>query len=85
MLVQERSRNKFKMVLTNARSIVNECDEISVLFEDLKPDIFGVTESWLIDDINTAEISYPGYMVYRQDRVDTHRGIVGGVFVICKG
>ena len=57
--------------------ITNKFDEFSVfnVFEDLKPDIFGaITESWLLNDaINTAEISYPGYVVYRQDRVDTHR------------
>ena len=52
--------------------------------EDLKLDVFGITESWLRDDIDSAEISYPGYVVYRQDRRDTHKGFGGGVSLYVK-
>lgn len=40
----------------------------------MAPEIFGVTESWLCDNINSAEISYPWYVVYLQDRVDINKG-----------
>ncbi|PIK34464.1 putative RNA-directed DNA polymerase from mobile element jockey-like [Apostichopus japonicus] len=55
--------------------------EFTVLLEDLKPDVFGITESWLREDIDSAEVSHPGYVVYRQDRRDTHNGVGGGVLL----
>ena len=65
-------------------SIRNIFDEFTVLLEDLKPDVFGITESWLRNDIDSAEISYPVYVVYRQDRGDTHKGFGGGVFCMSR-
>ncbi|PIK40492.1 hypothetical protein BSL78_22653 [Apostichopus japonicus] len=43
--------------------------------------LFGITESWLREDIDSAEVSHPGYVVYRQDRRDTHNGVGGGVLL----
>lgn len=45
-----RSRDQLKIIVrpTNARSIGNyKLDEFAI--EDMKPDILGVTESWLIN------------------------------------
>lgn len=36
-----------------------------------------------MQDINSAEVYYPGYVVYRQDRRDTHNVIGGGVLLYC--
>ncbi|PIK46567.1 hypothetical protein BSL78_16576 [Apostichopus japonicus] len=63
------------------RSIRKNFAEFTVLLEDLKPDVFGITESWLREDIDSAEVSHPGYVVYRQDRRDTHNGVGGGVLL----
>ncbi|PIK54725.1 endonuclease-reverse transcriptase [Apostichopus japonicus] len=74
-------RDRLKIVFTNARSIRKNFAEFTVLLEDLKPDVFGITESWLREDIDSAEVSHPGYVVYRQDRRDTHNGVGGGVLL----
>ena len=77
-------RNKLVFVCANVRSIRNQFDEFRVIVEDCKPDVVGITESWLNDSIFTAEVHIPGYVVYRQDRPDTSRGIGGGVLLYVK-
>ncbi|PIK44044.1 hypothetical protein BSL78_19090 [Apostichopus japonicus] len=73
--------DKLKIFFTNARSIRKNFAEFTVLLGDLKPDVFGITEYWLREDIDNAEVSHPGYVVYRQDRRDTHNGVGGGVLL----
>ena len=77
-------RNKLRFFCANVRSIRNKLDEFRVLVEDCNPDVVGITESWLNDSIFTAEVHIPGYVVYRQDRLDTSRGIGGGVLLYVK-
>ena len=45
----------------------------------LHPDIIGVTESWTNAEINNAEISLPGYILFRCDRQIVDKG--GGVLL----
>ena len=63
----------------NARSIVNKIDSLAVIVSDLKPDIIGLTESWATDNITDAEISIPGYTLFRTDRPTGNKG--GGVLL----
>ena len=74
------------MVFSNVRSIVNKFDELLAFVEDVKPAVVGVTESWLNCSFSDAEFNIPGYVLYRQDRVDTCRGSGGGVllYVLCE-
>lgn len=41
-------RAKIYTFLTTVRSTCNKFDEFAILLEDMKLNIFGVTESWLI-------------------------------------
>ena len=66
------------------QSIRNKLDELHILVQERRPDIIGITESWLNSDISTAEVHLPGYIVHRQDRTDTLRGIGGGVLLYVK-
>ena len=75
------TRSKLSFFCANVQSIRNKFDEFQILVEERKPDVVGITESWLNDDISTAEVHIPGYAVYRQDRPDTFRGIGGGVLL----
>ena len=73
-----------KVIFSNVRSITNKFDEFYALVEDVKPSIIGVTETWLNDSYSDAEFAIPNYILYRQDRADTVRGIGGGVLLYIK-
>ena len=73
------------MVVANVRSLTNKFDELHAFVEEVKPAVVGITESWLNDDYSDAEFTIPGYVMYRQDRMDTHRGFGGGVLLYVKG
>ena len=63
----------------NARSIVNKLDELVLYLSHEKPDIVGITETWLHDDIFNSEISIEGYALYRKDRNSKVKTRGGGV------
>jgi len=65
----------------NARSMVNKQPEIATFIAIHHPDILLVTETWLHEDINEAEIQVPGYRITRQDR---QQGIGGGCVIYAK-
>ena len=73
------------MVVANVRSLTNKFDELHAFVEEVKPAVVGITESWLNDDYSDAGFTIPGYVMYRQDRMDTHRGFGGGVLLYVKG
>src|SRR5664279_1854216 len=58
----------------NARSIIDKFDEFTAVILRHDPDIVGVTESWASDKILDAELSVPGYDMFRQDRCEI-RGV----------
>lgn len=62
----------------NIRSLLNKHDELKeyVLFHSF--DLFLVSETWLTNNISDFMINFPGYTVYRQDRVN---GRGGGVAI----
>lgn len=56
---------------------MNKMDEITATVDLYRPDILGVTETWLRPDIADGEVALQGYELFRCDRGDGRRG--GGV------
>ena len=56
------------------RSLPRKFDELQLWFANNQPAIFGVVETWLHKDVLDAEISVPGYDMFRCDRPDSHHG-----------
>ena len=54
-------KNSISCFYVNTRSIVNKLDEIALYIDEEKPDIIGLTKTWLIEDISNHEIGFEGY------------------------
>lgn len=52
----------------NARSIVNKLSELELLITNEMPDIVGISETWLHENIGDNEINFDGYTLIRKDR-----------------
>ena len=52
------SQSGCKCISLNARSIVNEMDELKRSVEEVEPDVIGITETWT---------TLPGYRMFRKD------------------
>ncbi len=65
----------------NARSIVNKLDELHLYIDDENPDIIGITETWLHEQITDTELNLPEYTIYRHDRKNKSGG---GVVLLIK-
>ena len=63
----------------NARSIINKIDELQLLIEAEHPDVIGICEMWLKDNILDNELIVNDYNIYGQDRVNK---IDGGVLLL---
>ena len=75
------SKEEIKCVCLNARSIINEKNELNIMVDEIKPHIIGITESWANNDITDAELALEGYVMFRKDRIG-RRG--GGVLLYIK-
>ena len=51
----------------NARSIINNINELNIMLDDINPDIIGITESWANNDISDAELGLAGCVMFRKD------------------
>ena len=49
-------------------------DELEYLASLSAPDIIAVTETWLHADVHDSEVVLPGYVLFRQDRMEGHHG-----------
>lgn len=58
----------------NARSITNKIDELELYIKDENPDIIGITETWLHEEIVDTELNAGDYTIYRHDRNNKHGG-----------
>ena len=65
---------RLNCLLTNACSIINKLDELALIIVDKSPDIIAITESWLDPSIPDAELSFPGYSLFRCDRTSGKGG-----------
>ena len=71
----------------NARSIKNKHGELSEFIEQYKPDVIGITETWLSQP---NSLVVPGYDFYRRDRptadnkksTDSFRGLAGVALLV---
>ena len=63
----------------NAHSIVNKIDELQLLIEAEHPDVIGISETWLEDNIVDNDLIVNDYNIYRHDRV---KKIGGGVLLL---
>ena len=54
----------------NVRSILNrhKREELQLMLIENNVDILGITESWMHEGVNDAEVSMIGYRMFRKDR-----------------
>jgi exonuclease III len=50
-------------------------DEIRLIVLESDPDVLGISETWINDDIDNSEINIPNYNLYRCDRRDGYGGV----------
>ena len=62
---------KIKVVLWNCRSIVNNREEFQNYLDEVKPQIVGLTETWLKPGRN---LNFSGYEVFKCDRINENGG-----------
>ena len=68
------SKAEIKCVCLNARSIINNKNELNIMVDDITPHIIGITESWAHNDITDAELGLEGYVMFRKDRIGKKGG-----------
>ena len=61
----------FKLLHLNVRSLTKKIDQLRILFENSKLDLFTLSETWLNDSVNSQSVGIKGYVLYRHDR-DLH-------------
>ncbi len=54
--------------MLNACSLINKIDELITIVQTYKPHIVAITETWLHDQINDAEIAINDHLIFRKDR-----------------
>ncbi len=52
----------------NTRSMRKKMDDIKLLIKNECIDVFTISESWLDTNVSDAEITIPGYTLFRRDR-----------------
>ena len=64
------------MLVFNAQSIRNKVDLFKAMMATEKPDIVGITETWIHTDTRDfeGEFSIPGYKIFKKDRPDREGG-----------
>lgn len=75
------SRDSLRIIIVNFQSIRNKTADTKVLIDEYDPDIVQGVETWLSEDISSAEVFSDSYDVFRKDR---QVGIHGGILVACK-
>ena len=68
--------------MINARSILKKVDNLKTRIEEENPDVVGITETWLNNDILDKELHVINYNIIRKDRHDYKKG--GGVMLLTK-
>ena len=68
------SESGIKCVCLNARSIINNKNELNIMVADIKPHIIGITESWANNYITDAEFGLVGYVMFRKYRIGRRGG-----------
>lgn len=71
--------NNVSVFYFNARSIKNKISDFHARVEVEKPHIIAITESWLDDSFNDAEVFPSDYCVFRNDRNSHGGGVALGI------
>lgn len=79
LIINSSDKKPIKCVCMNARSIVNKLSEFEIFVLTEKPDILGVTETWLNSNISNNEINIEGYSLFRRDRNSLVKQRGGGI------
>ena len=77
------SETGYKCVYLNARSIVNNKNELNIMVEDINSHIIGINESWANKDISDAELRLTIYVMFMRDKIG-RRGGRGESFYILR-
>jgi len=77
-------RDRISCVYFNARSIVNKADDLELLITLENPDIVGISETWLTQNISINEYNFQGYTLFRADRNDQFKTRGGGAALYIK-
>jgi len=59
-----------RILYTNARSLFNKVDQLSIYAFEYKPDIIVITEAWTNDNITNAMLNINGYYIDPDLRID---------------
>ena len=62
------TKKGFKIVHLNVRSLVKKIDQVRLLLQDVKIDVFSVSETWLQPHLSTGLFEVSGFQMFRQDR-----------------
>jgi len=57
-------------------------DELRLYLNEEKPDIIGITETWLNSNIEDSELNVEGYTIFRKDRDSSTENRGGGVLLL---
>ena len=79
--VQDEGESRLLCRYTNLRSILNKREEMGILMGCSNLDIVAITESWAHSDVDDVELCFPGFNMFRKDRIrgDKKRG--GGILL----
>ncbi len=67
VLVRSKVDTSLTIFLLNACSLVNKIDVLTKIVQAYKPHVVSITETWLHDQINGAEIAINDYYIYHKD------------------
>ena len=70
--VSDNSRN-LAVLYYNVRSLIPKLDDLHAITEVHNPDVICVVETWLGEEISSAEVSIPDYQLLRLDQ-NRHSG-----------
>ncbi|MCP3663808.1 MAG: hypothetical protein GY696_15175 [Gammaproteobacteria bacterium] len=65
---RQHNSGRLTMGVWNINSLRGKMDDMHVLFDDLKPDIFGLCETKLVPGLRRHQFDIPGYRFLRRDR-----------------
>ncbi len=68
------------ILMLNACSLMNKIDKLITIVQTYKPHIVAITDTWLHDQMNDAEIAINDYHIFRNDR----EGRGGGALLLIK-
>ena len=80
--MNSNSEKTLKVLYGNVCSLLNKLNELSAYVVDAKPDIIAICETWGYPVLNNSFFNIPGFeIVCRNDRLDTTRGVGGGLLM----